>query len=221
MTRSEYYSAMKLLAQEKRKHYGLTTDNIKIPVFQRIYKQEGIKIDRRKEISPKIRAAYFCDSGCSVLLNNKLPREQKLFSLAHELKHHFVDQELIQNCEIQCGDYNANEVLEIGAEVFAAELIFPESEMRELIKSLGIDRNNCVKKSVIDIKRATSAPISYRFVVKRLERFNLISKDAFEGTQFKKLEEQIYGLPIYKQPGFQERRRRKKVLHNILYKKST
>lgn len=211
MNDSEYYLAMTRLAQEKRKTYGISTKDINIPTLKRIYKQEGIQIDRRNNLPSKIRAAYYCEEDCSVLLNTKLPREQRIFSLAHELKHHLVDRDLIQNGQVQLGAYEKNKVLEIGAEVFAAEFIFPQNEMLALIKSLGIDKNNCVEKSVIDIRRATSAPISYTFVRKRLERFGFIAVGEFKNIQWKKLEEQIYGLPIYKQPGFQERRRLKKA----------
>lgn len=212
MNSSEYYLEMTRLAQEKRRTYGLSTKDINIPTLKRIYKQEGIQIDRSNNLPPKIRAAYYCEEDCSVLLNTKLPREQRIFSLAHELKHHLVDKDLIQNGKVRLGSYDENKVLEIGAEVFAAEFIFPESEMRELLKSLGIDKCNCTEKSVIDIRRKTCAPISYIFVRKRLERFGLIPIGAFKSTKFKKLEEKIYGPPIYKQPGFQERRRQKMVL---------
>lgn len=211
INRSEYYQKMRNLAKEKRREYGISTNSINIPVLQKIYKKEGIKIDRRGTISSKIRAAYFCDGDCSVLLNNKLPREQKIFSLAHELKHHFIDQTIIQNGEIECGAYNENEVIEIGAEVFAAEFIFPESEMLTLIKSLGITKDNCKETSVLKIKHVTSAPISYRFIVKRLERFRFIPLGTFKDTKFKKLEEEVYGVPFYKQSWFQEHRARKKI----------
>jgi len=52
--------------------------------------------------------------------------------LVHELKHHYVDQKAIEDGKIKCGDYNAHEVIEKGAEVFAAEFIYPEQEMRQL-----------------------------------------------------------------------------------------
>lgn len=198
MNKSDYYAEMQRLAQIKRKEHGITTSKINIPVIKKIYKKEGIKIDQIK-LSSKIRAAYFCDGDdCSVLLNKTLPREPKLFSLLHELKHHFVDRDTIENGGIQCGDYNANELIEIGAEVFAAEFIFPEKEMLSLLESLGIDKQNCTSKSVVKIKRTKTAPISYMFIVKRLERFKFIQPGAFSGIKFQNLEEKIHGIPFYK-----------------------
>ncbi len=213
MNASQYYSQMKDLAKAKREEFGIVTAEINIPLIQKIYKSEGVKIDRRKSLSRKIRAAYFCDgSDCSVLLNSSLPREPKLFSLVHELKHHFVDRDLIENGEVQCGDYNENEIIEKGAEVFAAEFIFPESEMRELISSMGISRKNCEAKSIVDIKRKKVAPVSYMFIKKRFEFLGLIQPGVFDDVKFEKLEEDIYGKPIYKQPWFQAKRKKKAAL---------
>jgi Zn-dependent peptidase ImmA (M78 family) len=59
------------------------------------------------------------DGDYSVAVQRTLPDEPKLFVLAHELKHHYVDQEKIANGVVHCGDYNRNEIIEIGAEVFA------------------------------------------------------------------------------------------------------
>ena len=210
MTDAQYYAQMKDLARTKREEYGIVTSKINIPLIQKIYKKEGIKIDRWKNVSRKIRAAYFCDGDdCSVLLNNSLPREPKLFSLVHELKHHFTDRSIIENGEIKCGDYNENKVIEIGAEVFAAEFIFPEEEMRKLISSLGIHKNNCEAKSVITIKRMKIAPVSYMFIKKRFEFFGLIQSGAYDDVKFEKLEEEIHGKPFYEQEWFKKQRKTK------------
>ena len=36
------------------------------------------------------------------------------------------------------------------------------------------------------------------FIRKRLERLKLISPGQFDGAQFKKLEEQLYGMPFHR-----------------------
>ena len=210
MNRSQYYLQMRQLASEKREKYGVVTSEITIPFIKKIYKEEGVKVDYR-ELPPKIRAAYFCDEDdCSVLINKKLPREPKLFSLVHELKHHYVDRDVIEDGQIQCGDYNANEVIEIGAEVFAAEFIFPEDEILKLITSLGINKQNCTPEGIVKIKRNSPVSISYKFIVKTLERLRFCSFGKFSKVRFQKLEEEIYGQPIYKQTWFKERRKRKR-----------
>lgn len=209
--RAAYYLKMRALALEKRRLYGVETDKLDIPFIQRIYKSEGIKIDRRPLRGNKIRASYFCDDGdCSVLLKKDLPRAPKLFALTHELKHHFVDQQLMRDGRIQCGDYNRYEFIEKSAEVFAAEFIYPEAEMRELAASMGIDARTCTKERVVDFKRACPACVSYTFIVKRFERFGFCQKGAYAGVQFQKLEEEIHGPPFYKQEWFKRQRARKK-----------
>ena len=209
--RFAYYQEMRALAREKRSLYGVQTDKLDIPFLERIYKSEQIKIDRRRVRGNKIRASYFCDDGeCSVLLNQSLPRAPKMFTLAHELKHHYVDQQIIRDGQIRCGDYNRNEFIEKSAEVFAAEFIYPEAEMRQLAASMEIDSRTCTKELIVEFKRACPACISYIFIVKRFERFRFFPKGTYADVQFQKLEEEIHGPPIYKQEWFKERRARKK-----------
>lgn len=203
---------MRSLAREKRHLHNVQTDKLNIRFIQCVYKAEGIKIDRRTLRGNRIRASYFCEDGeCSVLLKKDLPPAPKLFALAHELKHHYVDQQLMKDGAIRCGDYNRNEFIEKTAEVFAAEFIYPESEMREMAASMGINAQSCTKEKIVDFKRACPVCISYIFVVKRFERFGFCSRGEFKDIQFQKLEEEIHGLPIYKQPWFKERRAKKKM----------
>jgi Zn-dependent peptidase ImmA (M78 family) len=202
---------MRSLAREKRLLHNVQTDKLNIRFIERIYKAEGIKIDRRKLSGNKIRASYFCDDGeCSVLLKKDLPPAPKLFALAHELKHHYVDQQIMKDGGIQCGDYNRNEFIEKTAEVFAAEFIYPESEMREFAASMGINARTCTKEKIVDFKRACPVCISYIFVVKRFERFGLCLKGSYKDVQFQNLEEEMYGPPFYTQDWFKEQRARKK-----------
>jgi len=115
-----------------------------------------------------------------VLLNSKLPKEPKLFTLAHELKHHYLDREQIEKGEIRCGNYNAHELIEKAAEVFAAEFIYPQAEMLELISAMDITSRTCTVEKVIELKRTCPVSVSYAFVLKRLEWFHLCARDASE-----------------------------------------
>lgn len=211
MTASEYYQQMRYLALAKRAEYNIETASLNLTVVRGIYKKEGIRIDRWDVRGRKIKAAYFCgDNDISVLINKNIPMLPRLFALVHELKHHYVDQESIRGGDLKCGDYNANEIIEKGAEVFAAEFIYPESEMLELTKVLGIQNGTCTAEKVVEFKRNCPAKVSYTFLVKRFEWFQFISKGEFKGVQFQKLEESIYGLPIYKQEGFKLTRKQRK-----------
>jgi len=125
-----------------------------------------------------------------------LPDEPKLFALVHELKHHYRDRELLGSGIIMCGDYNANELIEKGAEVFAAEFIYPEAEFAEDIRQRGVAAWNA--EAVVRLKRDCKAKVSYRYLCKRLERLGLISPGHFNGVQFQKLEDQLFGVPFYR-----------------------
>jgi Zn-dependent peptidase ImmA (M78 family) len=209
MTQRPNYEALKHLASQKRAEHGVTTDKLGLKVVRDIYRAEGIRIDSW-DLSPRIRAVYMCDDGDpSVAISKNLPAEPKLFSLVHELKHHYVDQRLIADGKIRCGDYNANQVIEIGAQVFAAEFIYPEHEFLECIDRLGIVVGECTKEDVVRLKRACGAQVSYTFLRKRLERLGFATLSTLAGVQFQKLEEELFGIPIYKQPWFKARRARR------------
>ena len=126
--------------------------------------------------------------------------------MAHELKHNYCDQQSLKNGEIRCGDYNANEVIEKAAEVFAAEFVYPESDFLACAESMGLQRGKVTPEQVVELKRTCGAPVSYTFLQKRLEWFTFIENGEFAKVQFQKLEEQLYGVPIYRQPWFKARR---------------
>lgn len=198
---NKHFQEMKTLALQKRLEYNIDSKKLDLNVIKRIYKAEQIIIDYRK-VSQRIRAAYFCDEiDCSVLANSSLPRIPKIFSLIHELKHHFVDQDKIINGEIVCGDYNENRTIEVGAEIFAAEFIYPEAEMLSDCEKFGIDCSNCTQENVVKFKIDCKVPISYTFLEKRFEFFRFISKGEFKDVKFQKLEESMFP-PIYKQEWF-------------------
>jgi Zn-dependent peptidase ImmA (M78 family) len=202
------FEHLKALALEKRKQFRVETHAFGLREIRTIYGQERIKIDPWK-LPSKIKAVYMCDDGhCSVAIQPKLPKEPRLFALIHELKHHFCDQETILTGAVHCGDYNANKLIEIGAEVFAAEFIYPEEEFRNHVLARGV--SIWTPEDIVRFKRDCKAIVSYTFVRKRLVRLGLIGPDQFLKIQFQKLEDQMYGAPIYRQPWFRERLRLKR-----------
>src|ERR1051326_6536486 len=206
MSQSPNYDALKRLARDQPAQFCVQTETLNLVVVRKIYGAEGIRIDPWK-FPRTIRAAYMCDdSDPSVAISKTFPREPKLFSLLHELKHHYVDRALIENGQIRCGDYNENQVIEIGAEVFAAEFIYPESEFLTKLKAMNIQLGQCSPEDVVRFKRECGACVSYQFLKKRLVRLGFAAEHRLNGVQFQKLEEEIYGLPIYKQNWFKKRR---------------
>lgn len=127
--------------------------------------------------------------------------------MVHELKHHYCDQTARKNGQIRCGDYNANEVIEKAAEVFAAEFIYPAQEFLDCASSIGLEHSKVAPEEVVELKRACGAPVSYKFLQKRLEWFGFIERGEFARVRFQKLEEELHGIPIYRQPWFRARRR--------------
>lgn len=211
MSRAGFYQEMRQLARNKRTQYAIQSDALNLTKVREIYKKEGIRIDSWETKGRKLKAAYFCDEedGISVLINKDLPAVPRLFALVHELKHHYVDQGSIKKGVFKCGDYNANELGEKGAEVFAAEFIYPESEMRELCYELGINAGSCTPERIVAFKRACPSNISYQFLIKRFTWFGFITPDEHKKVQFQKLEEQLHGVPFYKQKWFRDRRTRR------------
>jgi hypothetical protein len=194
MSRSAYYEDLKRLALQKRAEHGVVTAHFGLSEVRVIYKEEGIRIDHWP-LPRKVKALYMCGDGdCSVALQPTLPYEPKLFALIHELKHHYRDRDALGAGVIACGDYDANELIEKGAEVFAAEFIYPEREFAADLQKVGITVRQA--SDVVHIKRSCKARVSYRFICKRLERLGLSSPGQFDGVQFRKLEDRIYGVPF-------------------------
>lgn len=207
---SAYYESLKLLARQKREQFGLTTQSINLTAIKEIYRAEGIRIDLWP-LKPRLRAVYMCDENDpSVLINKTLPSEPKLFALAHELKHHFCDRQELQQDQIPCGRYNEKREIEIGAEVFAAELIFPEAEFLAIAQRMGLVSMAATAEDLVNFKREADAPVSYQFVRKRFEYLNLAPRGKFAKIKFTRLEEQMYGIPFYKEPWFRAQRTRQK-----------
>lgn len=211
MNKSEYYQSLRVLALEMRNKHNVKTPSLNLPKIYQIYKVEGIRIDNWAIRSSKIRAAYFCDNDdYSVMVKKTLPRVPKNFALIHEFKHHLVDRFDIQDGQYTCGAYNANKIVEIGAEVFAAEFIYPESEMLELLDKLKINKVNFCPEKVVEFKRSCEAIISYQFIAKRFVRFGYCEKEELKNIKWQNLEEKLYGRPFYKEQWFQDYRARKK-----------
>jgi Zn-dependent peptidase ImmA (M78 family) len=122
--------------------------------------------------------------------------EPKLFALIHQLKHHYCDREALGAGVIHCGDYDANELIEKGAEVFPSEFIYPEAEFAGDLA----DRDLSFREpsDVVTFKQVCKAKVSYKFICKRLERLGRIASGHFDGVQFHKLEDQILGVPFYR-----------------------
>jgi Zn-dependent peptidase ImmA (M78 family) len=196
VNRSAYYNEMKELARVTREKYGLTTPRVQKSQLRAIYRDQGIRIDLWPHRLREVRGAYFNDElGPTVMLAKGLPDDPMVFTMAHELKHHLVDREIPLAC---CSDRNANQHIEIGAEIFAAELIFPEQDFVDALSKKGIASGECTPEVIVRLKRETGTTLSYAGLEKRATFLKFAVPGAFENVRWKKLEEEIFGEPLYK-----------------------
>jgi Zn-dependent peptidase ImmA (M78 family) len=199
VNRDAYYDDLKSLAHQMRVHYGVNTANFGMREVRRIYATEGIRIDYWP-LPYKVKALYMCDDGdCSVAVQRRLPDEPKIFALVHEMKHHYRDRPALGSGLIHCGDYDANELIEKGAEVFAAEFIYPEERFSADLEEY--HKSTWAPEDVVVFKRSCGAKVSYQFICKRLEWLGIIQPGQFHGVQFQKLEYEMYGPPFYRRRG--------------------
>jgi Zn-dependent peptidase ImmA (M78 family) len=188
---------MRLLAGQIRDQYGLQTPRVLKSDLRRIYKDQGIHIDLWPYKLRKLRGAYFNDAeGASVMLARGLPDDPMIFTMGHELKHHLVDRDSIVAL---CDPSNQSAEIEIGAEIFAAEMIYPECMFRDDLLRLGVTIGSCTAEQLVTLKRETKTTLSYAGIAKRAEFLGFAPQNSLAKVAWKKLEESIYGVPFYKQ----------------------
>jgi Zn-dependent peptidase ImmA (M78 family) len=213
MSRTAYYERLKYLAREVRAKYGLRTSRVLRSDLRRIYQKEGIRIDIWPHRFRRLRGAYFSDDlGATVMLIKGPPPEPMIFTMAHELKHHLVDRGMsISPCDPFALDREERsreiEPIEIGAEVFAAELIFPEPDFKTTMAELGIGLGQCTPELIIKVKQHTRTTMSYTALAKRAEFLGYAPRQSLASVHWKTLEEHVLGEPIYKRV-LRARRRR-------------
>jgi Zn-dependent peptidase ImmA (M78 family) len=151
--------------------------------LRRLYRVYGIKIDLWPHKFKALRGAYFDDDlGPTVVLARQLPAEPMIFTMAHELKHHLVDRGLGLS---YCDPSNAREPIEIGAEIFAAELIFPQRDFVEYLRQMGIGPRQCTPEVIVRLKHETQTTLSYAGLAKRAEFLNFAAGGSHPGKSWK------------------------------------
>jgi Zn-dependent peptidase ImmA (M78 family) len=196
MNRFHYYEHLKTRAREVRVEHSLVSVRVLRSDLRRIYSKLGVRIDSWPHKFKQVRGAYFDDElGPTVMLPKHLPVEPTIFSMAHELKHHLVDRRLGMS---YCSASNDAEPIEIGAEIFAAELIFPEPDFIDFLNTKGVKEGECTPVVLIRLKHETETTLSYASLAKRAEFLQFAPRASLAKVKWKKLEEEIYGEPIYK-----------------------
>jgi len=196
MNRFAYYEEMKALARQLRAEHAIDTPRVLRSDLRQIYRRYGIRIDLWHGKFKRLRGAYFWDDlGATVMLVRGLPEDPMVFTMAHELKHHLVDREAGLS---YCDASNENEAREIGAEIFAAEFIFPEQGFIERLTQMSVAIGECTPEILVRLKRETRTTLSYAGLAKRAEYLGFAPKGSLAKVQWKKLEERMFGEPFYK-----------------------
>jgi Zn-dependent peptidase ImmA (M78 family) len=179
-----YYEQMRKLAHAVRDRYAITGPRVTRSDFHRIYEAEGITIDYWPRLK-KLRGAYFHDElGPSVLISKSLPEDPSIFTLGHELKHHLVDRE---SGRLECSAGNASSQLEIGAEVFSAEFLFPDALFADLMNGMGVQKGKCNAESIARLKHDTKTTLSYTGLLKKAAWLGFAAKEAIPNKNWKSL----------------------------------
>ena len=140
--------------------------------------------------------AYFNDElGPTVMLAKGLPDDPMVFTMAHELKHHLVDREIPVAC---CSDRNANQHIEIGAEIFAAELIFPEQDFVECLTRKGIASGECTPEAIVHLKRETHHDAQFHRLGKASDVPRVRRAGYFRWCPLEEVGGGYFGEPLYK-----------------------
>jgi Zn-dependent peptidase ImmA (M78 family) len=163
-----YYEELKSLAREVRAEYGLRSPRVLTSDLRRIYDKHGIIIDSWPYRLRNLRGAFISDHlGTTVMLAPGLPQDPMVFTMAHELKHFFRDRDLGIS---YCDQSNLGKTVEVGAEIFAAELIFPDQDFIRHMRALRVGRDQCLPKTLVQLKLKTRTTLSYAGLAIKAER---------------------------------------------------
>jgi Zn-dependent peptidase ImmA (M78 family) len=194
MNLQSYYEDLKLLARQVRAENGLASPRVLTSDLMRIYAKYGIFVDEWPYRFRNLRGAFINDHlGTTVMLAKGLPRDPMVFTMAHELKHFFRDRDLGIS---YCDQSNLNKSIEIGAEIFAAELLFPDCDFVAHMNMMGIRRDQCLPKALIHLKRKTGTTLSYAGLAIKAERLGFAPSHSLTTIKTWRRLEALYEAPV-------------------------
>jgi Zn-dependent peptidase ImmA (M78 family) len=186
-----YYEELKLLARQVRAEHGLRSPRVLASDMRRIYDKHGIIIDSWPYRLRNLRGAFISDHlGTTVMLAPGLPQDPTVFTLAHELKHFFRDRDLGIS---YCDQSNLSKTVEVGAEVFAAELIFPDQDFIKHMRALRVGRDQCLPKTLVQLKLKTRTTLSYAGLAIKAERLGFAPPSSLTRIKTWRKFESIFG----------------------------
>ena len=197
MNTQRYYEDLKLLARQVRAEHGLSSPRVLPCDLRRIYAHYGIEVDEWPYRFRNLRGAFINDHlGPTVMLAKGLPQDPMVFTMAHELKHYFRDRDLGIS---YCDQSNLSKSLEIGAEIFAAELLFPDRDFISHMSTMRIRQQQCLPKTLIELKRKTGTTLSYAGLAIKAERLGYAPSHSLTTIKTWRRLEALYSPPVRKQ----------------------
>jgi len=193
-----YYEDLRRLARQVRAENGLSSPRVLATDLMRIYAKHGIVVDEWPHRFRHLRGAFINDHlGTTVMLAKGLPQDPMVFTMAHELKHFFRDRDLGIS---YCDQSNLNKSIEVGAEIFAAELLFPDRDFSTHMTTMGIRREQCLPKTLIELKRKTGTTLSYAGLAIKAERLGFAPAHSLTTIKTWRRLEALYSAPL-ERPG--------------------
>lgn len=191
MNRQTYYEDLKLLARQVRAENGLHSPRVLASDLRRIYERHGIVIDSWPYRLRHLRGAFISDHlGTTVMLASGLPQDPMVFTMAHELKHFFRDRDLGIS---YCDQSNLSKTIEVGAEVFAAELLFPDQDFIKHMRMMRVGRDQCLPKTLVCLKLKTRTTLSYAGLAIKAERLGFAPPCSLTRIKTWRKLESLYG----------------------------
>lgn len=192
MNSNDYYDDLKRLARQVRAENGLNSPRVTPNDMRRIYFRNGIEIDLWPYRLRNLRGAFICDKlGTTVMLAKNLPQDPMVFTMAHELKHFYRDRNLGVS---YCDQSNITKTLEIGAEIFAAELIFPDREFIAQLNKMRIRKDQCLPHTLVELKHTTRTTLSYAGLAIKAERLRFAPANSLTKVKTWRKLERLYGF---------------------------
>jgi Zn-dependent peptidase ImmA (M78 family) len=189
---NDYYDDFKRLARQVRAENGLNSPRVTPSDMRRIYFRNGIEIDLWPYRLRNLRGAFICDKlGTTVMLAKNLPQDPMVFTMAHELKHFYRDRNLGVS---YCDQSNITKTLEIGAEIFAAELIFPDREFIAQLNKMRIRKDQCLPGTLVELKHTTRTTLSYAGLAIKAERLRFAPANSLTKVKTWRKLERLYGF---------------------------
>ncbi len=197
MNRTSYYIEMKGLAQAIRRKYGIEGSRLLPSKLKEIIKSEGVGEIILYPNFKNVRGCYIVeeDGNPIIAVNKELPRDPYAFTLGHELKHHLVDRNKTNGGVITCSNKNISDMVEIGAEVFSAELLYPEQMFLHDMYDLGVLSGQCEVQHIVTLKHNTDTTLSYEGLAKRAEFLKLAPQGSLKKVKWKTIEHEMFGDP--------------------------